>query len=145
VEDPTGPTTLYVSAPVDLPPLTAAAAFDAVSNPATEAECGIRLDPVPAAMVADFTIRRATARLRVAGRVTVGVEVELVIWSDDRCEIGIRPVGRLISIGGGRLHNRYLDVARGVAPRLADAMVEVADDWMAWAWSSACHPSRYAA
>ena len=142
MEDPIAPTTLYVSAPVDLPPLTAAAAFEAVSHPHTEARCGIRLAPVLATMASGLTIRRATARLRVAGRVTIGVEVELLIWSNDSCEVGIRPVGRMIPLGGGRRHDRYLEMARGAAQRLSDAMVEVADDWMVLAWSAACHPSR---
>ena len=144
MEDPTGATTLYVSVPVDLPPLTAGAAFDAVSNPDAESKCGIRLDPV-AAMAPDLTIRRASARLPVAGRVTVGVEIELVMWSDDSCEIGLRPLGRVIPTGHGRRHDRYLDLARGVAARLADTMVEVADDWISFAWSGACHPSGSAA
>jgi hypothetical protein len=145
VEDPTAPATLYVSAPVDLPPLTAAAAFDAVSNLDADSAHRIRLAPAPATAVPDVTIRRARGRLPLAGRVTVGIEVELVIWSDDSCEIGIRPVGRAIPIGGGRRHDRYLAVAREAAALLARAMVDLADDWIALAWSSACHPSQSAA
>src|SRR5260221_1289334 len=125
-----GQRTLHVSGVVALPPRTAAAAFDAL---------------VPGAAPADFAIRRAYRRLAISRRIRVAVEVELMLWSRQSCEVGLRPLGRVVPIAGGWRHRHYLEAAGLETSRLADAMIATVDDWLAVAWAEATHPSRSAA
>jgi hypothetical protein len=118
--------TLYVARVVDIPPLTAAVAFDEV---------------VPSAAPATYAIRRAEGRLSISRHVRVGVELELVRWSRTSCEVGVRPLGRVPFAGGWR-QRHYLDAAGLEATRLADAMTATVESWTAVAWAVASHPSR---
>src|SRR5260221_367460 len=110
-----GPRTLHVSRVVDLPPRTAAAAFDAL---------------VPGAAPADFAIRRAYRRLAISRRIRVAVEVELVHRSGGWCEVGVRPCGRSVPVEGGPKRERYFGTAIPMVTGIADSMVVAVDAWM---------------
>jgi hypothetical protein len=115
VDDTITSVTLYVSMPVSLPPLTAAAAFDAL---------------VPGGRPAIQALRRARARLALGRHRTIDVEVELLRATGDRCEIGVRPCGRSVPPEGGPKRDRYFDRAIPMVSRLADAMAATVDDWL---------------
>jgi hypothetical protein len=132
MNDIDAPRTLYVSQLVDLPPLTAAAAFDAVT-------C------FPSAARDVYAIRSAHTRLPIARHMSVAVEVDLVPWTRATCEVGVRPAGRSVPFGGGWRYRRYMAVAVPVVELLAADMVSVVDEWAALGLAEARHPSRWAA
>jgi hypothetical protein len=115
VDDTTTSVTLYVSMPVTLPPLTAAAAFDAI---------------VPGGRPATHAMRRARAQLALGRHRVIDVEIELVRATGSRCEIGLRPCGRSVAPEGGPKRDRYFERAIPMVSRLADAMVATVDDWV---------------
>jgi hypothetical protein len=114
-----------VALPLDLPPLTAQAAIDAQGHrlarkdsPATWAiETGsseLRLfgSGVVARHGPACALRRADAHLRRGRRRRlIAVELEMMPWSDRRCEIGIRPRGRKVPMTGGFAQRRYFALA----------------------------------
>jgi hypothetical protein len=136
--------TLYVACPLDLPPLTAQAAFDAhrqdawldrtgktwvLETPATELRLvgnGPEEQPGPA-----WALRQAPGRLRRRGAlVSVAVQVEVAPWSDRTCEIGIRPGCRAVPMTDGRRQRQYFALAVEAAEGLADALEGRVEDWM---------------
>jgi hypothetical protein len=58
------------------------------------------------------------------------VEVELTQWSKRRCEIGIRPNGRLAPVDDGWRQQRYLTLAVEAAEELALRLEAVVDGWL---------------
>jgi hypothetical protein len=137
VDDPIALKTLYVSARVDLPPRTAAAAFDALPT--------AHLHPVDTSGPSEIAIRRSVGRLPLAWRVSVGVEIELALWSEDSCEIGVRPIGRMVPVSGGWRRERYLNAARPLVDSVSDAIVAVVESWQGLALAEAGDRSRSAA
>jgi hypothetical protein len=143
---PYGPivvSTLYVNRPVHLPPLTAQAAFDTV-----RAACALPRAPdrwvlgtgsgelravgtgVLNHEVALGALRRVPGLLRRrAGPGSAAVEVELTAWSKGRCEIGLRPCGRLARTSDGWRQRRYLALALEAAEELVLRLEAVVDDW----------------
>jgi hypothetical protein len=142
-EQPAVPT-LYVAQPLDLPLLTAVAAFDAhreaarlggvgktsvVETPATElflfgTGAVERSGPSSA-------LRRAPGRLRHRRRlVSVAIEVEVAPWSDTRSQIGIRPRGHAVPLTHGKRQRCYFAHAVAAAEGLAQALERRVEDWM---------------
>ena len=136
-------TTLYVNQPLNLPPLTAAAAFDAVREafalPRAPDQWAIETASgqlrVLGTGVANrpglYLLRQVPGRLRrQAGPRSMPVEVELTQWSRRRCEIGIRPNGRLAPVDDGWRQQRYLTLAVEAAEELALRLEAVVDGWL---------------
>jgi len=130
MDDIAAPHTLYVSRIVDVPALTAAAAFDAV---------------VPHARPTPYAIRTARSRLALTRWIGIAVEVELVMWSTRSCEVGLRPDRRVIPFSGGWRHRRYVRSAELEIDRLAAAIATTVAGWFVAAWTDAPTPSRSAA
>ena|SRR5437660_6068537 len=136
--------TLYVSRPLDLPPMTAVAAFDAHRDALCIGETDergaietpgakLRFTPSYAREQSwpDAALRRTSGRLHnIRMLVSFPVEVELSAWSATRCEIGIRPRGRTVPITDGWLQRRYIALAVDAAEGLADAIERQIDDWL---------------
>jgi hypothetical protein len=118
--------THYVSRVLDLPPLTAAAAFDAVAADGVVRAGSAWLEltgPVSAERTHRLSPhRRAPARLRHPrqrrGAVT---EVEVGVWSSAAVELGLRPVRRI------RPLEPYFDAAHAALAVLAGAMSQWVD------------------
>ena len=138
-------TTLYVARPLELPPLTAQAAFDGRVERTSPAQAGLpwlvetasarlRLlagayhDP-PGVM---WPLRRVPARLHdTRGKSGIPVEVEVASWSAARCEIGIRPRDRTVPMTDGRRQRRYFALAVEAAEGLAHVLERAVEDGMA--------------
>ena len=138
-------TTLYVARPLELPPLTAQAAFDGrverTSPPQANGSwlvetasarlhllAGAYHDP-PGVM---WPLRRAPARLHdTRGKSGIPVEVEVAPWSAARCEIGIRPRDRTVPMTDGRRQRRYFALAVEAAEALAHVLERAVEDAMA--------------
>lgn len=113
--------TLYVARLLDLPPLTATAAFHAVL-----ADLQLRAGPVRLELSSISGTDRcsplspycaAPGRLRFPGRSRgVTVEVEVGVWSHRAVELGIRPVGRIGHV------ERYADAGHALLAVLAARM-----------------------
>ena len=137
--------TLYVARPLQLPPLTAQAAFDGRVERTSPAEAGLpwlvetastrlRLLARPHGdqRGATWPLRRAPARLHdTRGRGAIPVEVEVAPWSAARCEIGIRPRGRTVPMTDGRRQRRYFALAVEAAEALAHVLEHAVEDAMA--------------
>jgi hypothetical protein len=136
--------TLYVNQPLNLPPLTAQAAFDAV-------RCGCALPRAPDTWVIEtargelqvvgtglvihqarlWALRRASGRLIPRGRLgAMAIEVEVTPWSQLRCEVGIRPGGWMAPATEGWRQRRYLALAIEAAEELALRLEAIVEDWM---------------
>jgi hypothetical protein len=116
--------TLYVAHPLDLPPLTAQAAFD------SRREGGATIQTSSAELRLQDT--GPAARLcRRGGLICFEVEVEVIPWSDWRSEIGIRPRTRMIPGAGGRRQQRYFSLAIEAAEGLARVLQVHVEDWLA--------------
>lgn len=108
-------TTCYVGALVLLPPLTAAAAFDAEVVAVRELVCG------PGATPGCLRSRYATLVGRRPPR-WLAVEMTLEPWDGERCELGIRP-RREVLVDPDRQRARwYLGTAVLLLDKLALAM-----------------------
>jgi hypothetical protein len=135
--------TLYVGQPLNLPPLTAQAAFDtlhetcAVDTAADrwifETAVGeLRLQGAgvtdgPGAM---WVLRRAPGQLhRRGGLSRLAIELELTPWSKCRCEIGIRHCGRVAPMTEGPRQRRYVALAADIAEGLAIRLETLVDSW----------------
>jgi hypothetical protein len=132
---------LYVARPLHLPPLTAQAVFDMHQNESvadTKGSWEIEMARTELRLTSTGEVLRrgATSPLRqVSGRLYprdgflgIPVELEVASWSDSRCEIGIRPRGRMVSLSDGRYQRRYLalavDAAEGFAHVLEDGAID---------------------
>jgi hypothetical protein len=138
--------TLYVNQILDLPPLTAQAAFDAVRRACASprapdhwvietATCKLRL--VGTGVVDRYeplwSLRQASGRLRRRRRLTsMAVEVELRYWAERRCEIGIRPCPRTAPMTEAWCRRRYLAVAVEAVEELAFRLAAHVDDGTCW-------------
>jgi hypothetical protein len=136
--------TLYVAHHLELPPMTAVAAFDAHRDAASIGQTDERgVGETPGAKLrltgscAPERSRPYTALRRTSGRlchrrtlVSFPVEIEVSPWSGMRCEIGIRPRGRTVPMTDGWLRRRYLALAVDAAERLAHALERQVEDWM---------------
>ena len=140
--------TLYVGRTLDLPPLTAQAAFDAQrqsliwqsaqetwSLETASGELRIFGSGVTSRSGPACALRRANAQLcrrrrRWALGVQVEVEVEIVPWSVDSCEIGIRPRDGRIPIADSVRRRRYLAFAVEGAEGLACALERQVQVWL---------------
>jgi hypothetical protein len=121
--------TLYVSRLLDLPPLTAAAAFQSVL-----ADLQLRAGPVRLELTSVAAVNRpspvspycvAPGRLRFPGRSRgVTVEVEVGVWSHRAVELGVRPIARI-----GHLE-RYADAGHAILAVLAAEMHATLDTEM---------------
>jgi hypothetical protein len=131
MHDIDAPRTLYVSRLVELPPLTAAAAFDLVLPHRDVAKAD--------------ALRTVSHRFALARIVTINVELELTRWSSRRCELGVRPMGRSVPFAGGWRHRRYLEVADALVTSVTAGMLSTVEQWHVLAWAEAVHPSRSAA
>jgi hypothetical protein len=135
--------TLYVSQPVNLPPLTAQAAFDALwktpgpppaNMPVVETASGclrIRRSPAVSPPELEGPIRQLGAQLsskRKLGRFAVAIE--LTPWSQHTCEIGLRPSGWRLPTGPGWRQRRYFSLAVDAAETMADHLESVVDGWI---------------
>ena len=116
---------LYISSILDLPPLAAQSAVDALrlsfGGTSTATQGGlwsvrttsghlILRGPVcvaPSEALTAFRRWQGVLRLRRLG-LPVAVEVELGPWSATRCEIGLRPSGRLVPGFESRRQRLYL-------------------------------------
>lgn len=138
---------LYVGRALDLPPLTAQAAFDAhrqsLAGPSTQDSWAIETafgelrifgSGVTSRSGPADALRRARGLLRRRGEPwaypIVDVEVEVMPWSADRCEIGIRPGHRRVPTAESRRRRRYLGLAVEAAERLACALERQVQDWL---------------
>jgi len=134
-------TTLCISRHVCLPPLIAAAAFDAVhvaiADPAQPAAWAI---VAPSAVLVarcadplggDSTLpRHAVGRLRSrSGWRSFPVEVELTAWSDHHSEVTVRPSRRWVPVDGARRQRRFCVLAHAVADHLATSLEAVVGAW----------------
>jgi hypothetical protein len=136
--------TLYVGQPLNLPPLTAQAAFDTLHQTSAvdtaadrwifETAAGeLRLQGAdvtdsPGAM---WALRRAPGCLHRRGRLNrLAIELELTPWSKRRCEIGIRHCGWLAPMTEGRRQRRYVALAAEVAESLALKLEALVDSWI---------------
>jgi hypothetical protein len=113
--------TLYVARLLDLPPLTAAAAFQAVLADLQLRAGAVRLELTSVSAVdrqspvSPYCV--APGRLRFPGRSRgVTVEVEVGVWSNRAVELGVRPVGRTGHV------ERYADAGHAVLAVLASKM-----------------------
>jgi hypothetical protein len=135
--------TLYVARPLDLPPLTAQAAFDAQRHRLTRTDSlatwAIETDSselrifgsgVVARHGPACALRRADGHLRRGRRRPIDVEVEVLPWSDTRCEIGIRPRGGKVLMTDGLVRRHYFALAVKTAQGLASALQFQVEDWM---------------
>lgn len=118
-------TTLYVARPLELPPRAAETAFDAHRSAAPVDRAGrpclvdtrtARLHVLESGLVprhgAASALRRTRARLGSPGRLgNLTVDLEVSPWSDRRCEIGIRPLGRAVPLSDGHRTQRYFAIA----------------------------------
>jgi hypothetical protein len=147
--------TLYVSQPLNLPPLTAQAAFDTLREASAvhntldrwifETDSGeLRL----VGGVADsswgmWALRRAPGHLHQRGRLgRLAIELELTPWSGRRCEIGIRPCGRLAPTTEGWRQRRYLALAAEIAENLAHGLEAQVDNWISEQLVARTSPGR---
>jgi hypothetical protein len=144
--------TLYIAHPLDLPPMTALAAFDGhreaarlggtheawvVATPSAEL-CSIGSGVVERTRPSS-ALRRTQGRLRQRGAlVSLAVELEVAPWSTTRCEIGIRPCGRKVPLTDSRRRRRYLALAVEAAEGLAHALERRVEDWMRLQLRHAC-------
>lgn len=136
--------TLYVSRALDLPPLTAQAALDAHREATTlEQRRGTWVLQTPSTVLRlvgtdvvgrcgrSGPLREARGRLRhKEGLVSIAVEVELTPWSDTRCEIGIRPEGRMIPLTDCYRLRRYVAMAVEAAEGLVSVLTDRVETWM---------------
>jgi hypothetical protein len=138
--------TLYVNQPLNLPPLTAQAAFDAVREASGSSRCpdtwvietsGSELRMVGTGAVdrpGIWPLRQAPAQLRRrGGHGSMAIEVELTRWSKHRCEIGIRPCARMAPMSDSR-RRRYRALAVEAAEELAVRIEAHVHDWMYEQW-----------
>jgi len=143
VSDRCLPRTIYVAEPLDLPPLTAGAAFDAflqaalatggageplVRTPSAELHLD---DTCPQEDDIGWRLRRAYGRIRRPGAIRgagTAVEIEVVAWSNVRCEVGVRPVGRANVTSDSPRRRRYLALALAAAAGLAHALEDHVED-----------------
>jgi hypothetical protein len=125
-------TTLYITRRVSLPPRVAAAAFDAVSVANAERELTSWTVVAPSSVLVakdcslvgpehwTLPIRRAEGRLRAPRRLgSYPVEVELVAWSREQAEVGVRPRGHWVPLADGPRQRRYFGLATAMAEHLA--------------------------
>src|SRR5262249_51889878 len=76
-------------------------------------------------------LRRADGHLRQGRtRRPIAVEVELMPWSDSRCEIGIRPRGHKVPTTDGLAQRRYFALAVEAAQGLVCALECQVERWM---------------
>ena len=136
--------TVYVSRALDLPPLTAQAAFDAHRDAtALEHRRGAWVLETPSTVLrlveTDVVSRRhplgplrqARGRLRSReGLVGIAVELELTPWSDTRCEIGIRPEGWMVPLTDGYRLRRYVAMAVQAAEGFSSVLADRVEAWM---------------
>jgi hypothetical protein len=135
--------TLYVSQPLNLPPLTAQAAFDTLHQASSigrnldrwifETASGeLRLDGnVAGTSRTMWALRRAPGHLhRRGGPGRLAIELELTAWSRRRCEVGIRPCGCLAPTTEGWRQRRYLKLAAEIAESLARRLEARVDNWI---------------
>jgi hypothetical protein len=133
---------LYVARRLDLPPLTALAAFNAHRDAACADESakpylvetpGAKLRFIgscaPERSWPSAALRRALGRLH-HGRTLVSfpVEIEVSRWSATRCEIGIRPRGRTVPMTDSWLQRRYIALSEDAAKGLARALESRVED-----------------
>lgn len=137
--------TLYVARPLDLPPLTAQAAFDAQGDrlPRKDSLAGwaIETESSELRIFGSGVVARhgpACALRRVDGQLhwgrkrrPIAIELEVVPWSDTRCQIGIRPRGRQVPMTDGLARRRYFALASNAAQGLACALESQVEEWMA--------------
>ena len=135
VDDAVEIVTLYVSRRVDVPPLTAAAAFDAICERVGGVDFGVVIDAARCGPVRGYAVRRARGRLRLGRHAAVDVELDLTVSTTERCEVGLRPLGRAVPVVGGGKRDRYLEAAVTATGRLADAMAATVDTWTVLALS----------
>jgi hypothetical protein len=113
--------TLYVARLLDLPPLTAAAAFDSVLSSLELRAGAVRLELSSVGRVDRCSpvspYSAGPGRLRFPGRSRgVSVEVEVGVWSHRAVELGVRPIGRIRDV------ERYADAAHALLAVLAGRM-----------------------
>jgi hypothetical protein len=128
--------TLCVGRPLELPPLTAQAAFDAQRHSPAR-QCGQTIWAIEtgsselrvfgSGVIARHgpacALRRARGQLRGGRRRRpIPVEIEVMPWSDTRCEIAIRPRDRGVPMTDGSRQQRYFAVAVEAAEGLACAL-----------------------
>jgi hypothetical protein len=141
-------TSLYVSAMVELPPLTASAAFDATrvapfpnrdSGPgsgcwvvvASGGTLEVQAESQPPRTTRLCAYRRAFGRMTTAGGWwSVPIEVELSPWSSHRCSVGIRPSGPRPGMQPSRLQDRYFEAAVTTASELAGQLERHVARWI---------------
>ena len=137
--------TLYVALSLDLPPLTAQAAFDNHRRRADLLGSGkapiVQTPVIELVIFGDGAVERSSpssSLRRVSGRlrhrrhlVGMAVEVELAPWSDRRCQIGIRPRAHTVPMTDGLRRRRYFDLALKAAGGLAQALELWVEDWLA--------------
>ena len=118
--------TLYVDRLLDLPPLTAATAFESVLSSLELRAGAVRLElssigPVDRlSPVSPYS--SGPGRLRFPGRSRgVSVEVEVGVWSHRAVELGVRPIGRIGHV------DRYVDAGHAILAVLAGRMHEWVD------------------
>jgi hypothetical protein len=136
--------TLYVGQPLNLPPLTAQAAFDTLHESSAVATAADRwifetdagelrlqgsgITDNPGAM---WALRRAPGHLHRRGALSRrAIELELTPWSTRRCEIGIRHCGCLAPMTEGRRQRRYVALAAEIAEGLALRLEGLVDSWI---------------
>ena len=96
--------TFYMNRVVDLPPLVAQAAYDAHAHApggewlleASDARLLLR-GPVRMSIGAGYQPYRSQPGTLITGWVRWPVELELLPWSDDCTEVGLRPMSRTFS------------------------------------------------
>jgi hypothetical protein len=136
--------TLYVARPLDLPPMTAVAAFDAHRDSASISEtdklCAGATPGAKLRFIASCgreqswpyqALRCTSGRLHHRRTlVSFPVEVEVSPWSATRSEVGIRPRGRTVPVTDCWLQRRYIALAVGAAEELVHALERQVDDWL---------------
>ena len=135
--------TLYVNRPLNLPPLTAQAAFDTLRETCALSStpdrwvietAGTELRLMARGVMnrrGTWPLRQAPGLLRRRGRLrSMSIEVELTRWSKHRCEIGIRPCARMAPLSDGWRQQRYLALAVEAAEGLAVRIEAQVHNWM---------------
>ena len=134
--------TLYAARLLDLPPLTAAAAFESVLSSLQLRAGAARLELAsvgPVDRVSSVSpYSSAPGRLRFPGRSRgASVEVEAGVWSHRAVELGVRPIGRTGNV------DRYADAAHAVLAVLAGRMHTWVDQQLESAVEAVfVHPAR---
>jgi hypothetical protein len=143
--------TLYVNQPLNLPSLTAQAAFDTVRQACALTGAPDRwvIETAGSELCMEGTgvvnrrgiwaLRQARGQLRRRGRLgSIAIDVGLTRWSKHRCEIGIRPCARMAPMIDGGRQRRYLALAVEAAEEVAVRLEAQVHDWMYKQW---CAPT----